>query len=92
MKKDVTEYGAQYLCFDRLSVSEDLQDGFNGLDYLNAHALLFDAMQESLLAQQFTGGEGLQRFQYLATNFTFRARSNPGPALIWKRRTMQKVW
>lgn len=47
MKKDVADYRAQYLCSDRLSVLEDPYDGFNGFDYLNAHTLLFDAMQES---------------------------------------------
>ena len=65
--KDLADYGAQFSCFKRLSLLEDPSDGFNGSEYLDAHALLFDAMQELLLAQQLTGWDGVQQFQHLAT-------------------------
>lgn len=67
MKKDLMDYATQFYCFNRLSLLEDPSDGFNGSKYLDAHALLFDTMQEILLAQQLTDWDGVQQFQYLAT-------------------------
>ena len=67
MMKDLADYATQFNCFNRLSHLEDPSDGFNGSKYLDAHALLFDAVQELVLAQQLTDWDGVQQFQYLAT-------------------------
>lgn len=64
--KTLADYGAQFLCFNRLSHLKDPSDGFSGTDYLDSQGLFFDAMQECLLAQQLTGWDGNKQFEYLS--------------------------
>lgn len=46
---------------------EDRSDGFNGPEYLNNHAPLFNAMDESHLGRNLTDWEGMLIYEYLAT-------------------------
>ncbi|MCJ1455281.1 hypothetical protein MMC28_005635 [Mycoblastus sanguinarius] len=66
-QRAISDYGAQWVCFDRLSRLEDPSDGFSGPKFLNSCALLFDAMQECMLAQKLTAWDGEKQFEYLAT-------------------------
>ena len=66
-RKALADYIAQFLCFDRLSRLHDPSDDFNGSEYLNSHALVYDGMQESLLAQHLTHWNTEKQFEYLCT-------------------------
>ena len=66
-REDLSDYGTQFLCFTRLCNLEDPSDGFNGPEYLNNHALLFNAMDESHLGRNLTDWEGMLEYEYLAT-------------------------
>ena len=66
-QQDLVDYGAQFSCFNRLKILEDPFDGFSGSDYLANHALLFDGLQEAMLAHQLTGWNGQQQYQFLST-------------------------
>ena len=62
-RKAMADYIAQFLCFDRLSRLHDPLDDFNGSDYLNSHALVYDCMQECLLAQHLTHWNTEKQFE-----------------------------
>lgn len=67
VQQKLADYTVQFACFDRLRLLEDPSDGFSGPDYLADHGLFFDGLQESLLAHQLTGWDGMQEFHFLAT-------------------------
>ena len=68
-QKDLADYAAHFLCFNRLSALEDPSDGFNGSDYLNTHALFFSGMQELFLFHALSDWDGERQFQYLSTKY-----------------------
>ncbi|KAK9368249.1 hypothetical protein V1509DRAFT_639752 [Lipomyces kononenkoae] len=93
----VFEYVMQVIAWLRVSMLEDVGDGFSGVDYAQDNVLWFDALEEDWAAQSVVGFEGQEEFDALETKTDADHSSSAYQTAyraVWKMLTsasMQKI-
>ncbi|CZR53710.1 related to capsule polysaccharide biosynthesis protein [Phialocephala subalpina] len=94
----IMDYGAQVLAWQRIAMTENTGDGFNGPEYFATKVLLLNVIEESWRAESLIGWRGSQLFNILSTKLDTSAKSQKYQAAfktVWTilaQASMQKVY